>query len=144
MSLGFTTCLQVKLKEGTDCVWVITAPLKYWSERLYKLIVVPHWFETEATSDQLFETDFASVPRVPVVYDAWGDRAHREAVLHDYLYRIDSIPVVSRYDADMVFLEAMKSTGKPWYIRWPMFMGVRCGGIMSYHKKSVKDKFSNG
>ena len=39
-----------------------------------------------------FETDLASVPRLPIVYDLWGNRAHREAVLHDYLYSIGATP----------------------------------------------------
>lgn len=88
-----------------------------------------------------FQTDLASVPRLPVIYSSWGDRAHREAVLHDYLYRIDSVPVVSRAGADMLFKEAMISRGQPWHIYYPMYIGVRTGGAFSYHKYSVKHKF---
>jgi hypothetical protein len=139
---GFTTSLKAELKDG-DRIWIVTAPLKYWSELLNRLIVVPPWFETENEEtpvQDFFETDFASVPRVPVVYEAWGDRAHREAVLHDYLYRIDSTPVVAKAIADSVFLEAMQSTGKPWYISRFMYWGVCLGGGSSYHKKKVRGK----
>lgn len=107
----------------SDGVWLLLSPLRYGD------IVIPEGFYT----------DFASVPRVPFVFEAWGDRAHREATLHDYLYRIDSIPVVSRAEADRIFLEAMLSTGKPTRIAYPMYWGVRLAGWTAYHKKNVKD-----
>ena len=144
MNSGFQTDLHVILKAGNDCIWIVEKPLKYWSALLNQLIVIPPWFETkepdEAGEPSFFETDFASVPRVPFIYEAWGDRAHREAVLHDYLYRTDSKPTVTFSQANNVFLEAMKSTGKPWYISYGMYWGVVLGGCSSYHKKRVRDK----
>jgi hypothetical protein len=145
MKSGFQTVLDVRLKEGSDCVWIVVSPLKYLSELLNRLITVPTWYEIQSDSSAegdppLFETDFASVPRIPVFYEMWGDRAHREAVLHDYLYRIDSIPVATYSQANSVFLEAMQSTGKPWRIRYPMYWGVVLGGWTAYHKKRVRDK----
>lgn len=111
-----------------DRVYQLNCPLIYRSDTL-GLIAVPAGFQT----------DFASVPRLPIIYEMWGDRAHREAVIHDYLYRKDSIPVVDRAIADSVFKEAMKSTGKPWRIWWWMWMGVRAGGWTAYHKLKVGD-----
>lgn len=86
-----------------------------------------------------FVTDFASVPRVPIAYWFWGGRSHREAVLHDYLFRVDSEPVVSFSMANKVFKEAMESRDKNFFIRWPMYAGVVCGGYFSYHKHKVMD-----
>ena len=144
MDSGFQTELSVHLKQDSDSIWVVDRPLKYWSKLLNQLVIIPPWFETKepdfSDESSFFETDFASVPRVPIFYSMWGDRAHREAVLHDYLYRIDSIPVVTKSNADSIFLEAMKSTGKPFYIRWPMYLGVKFGGWTAFHKKKVKDK----
>jgi len=144
MKAGFQTDLSVDLKPGNDCVWLITKPLKYWSELLNQLIIVPPWFESKEPDPSgetpFFETDFASVPRVPFIYEMWGDRAHREAVLHDYLYRIDSVPVVTYALANSIFLEAMKSTGKSGTICYGMYWGVVLGGWNSYHKRCVKDK----
>jgi len=142
MKSGFQTGLSVKLKDNSDRIWIVTGPLKYWSELLNRLLVVPVCFETETppTDDDLFETDFASVPRIPVIYEAWGDRAHREAVLHDAMYRKDFPGNISFSMANKVFLEAMESTGKPFYIRWPMYLGVCAGGWSSYHKLSMRDK----
>ena len=112
-----------------DGCWRLDAPLEYQSD-IVGLIHVP----------LNFETDFASVPRVPIFFTLFGDRAHREAVLHDYLYRIDSRPVVERGQADEVFLEAMKERGKGFMVRYAMYWGVVLGGWTAYHKKNVADK----
>lgn len=55
-----------------------------------------------------FKCDFASVPRIPIIYAKYGNRAHRPAVLHDYLCREGIIP---RREADDLFYEAMLSVG---------------------------------
>ena len=124
----FITELDARLKDN-DRVWILDSPLIYQSDMLGK-IEVPAGFET----------DFASVPRVPIAYMFYGDRAHREAVIHDYLYRCDSSPKVAFSTANDVFFEAMKCRGKNWFIRFPMFLGVKFGGYSSYHKKRVGDK----
>lgn len=122
----FLTELNVRLKNNDEKVWILTVPLVYNSDLMGK-IEVPAGFET----------DLASIPRLPIIYALWGDRAHREAVIHDYLYRVDSSPIVSFSMANKVFLEAMKIRNKSWFIRWPMFLGVKFGGHSSYHKKKV-------
>jgi hypothetical protein len=67
-------------------------------------------------------TDFASVPRIPGIFDVYGDRAHRAAALHDHLYGSHE---VDRATADGVFLEAMLDTGVPPDIAQVMYDGVR-------------------
>ncbi len=114
----------------TDTLWKLTAPLVYESDLLKTKVIIPKGFLT----------DFASVPRIPVVYWFWGGRSHREAVLHDYLARKDSIPVVGYFRLHRVFLEAMKSRGKTFLVRWPMYIGVNVGGWLYFHKKKVADK----
>ena len=84
-----------------------------------------------------FETNLASVPRVPFAYVAWGDRAHREAVLHDYLYSIGAVPDLPREECDKLFRQAMISRGNPWWIYQPMYWGVRLGGWTGYKKLPV-------
>jgi len=37
-----------------------------------------------------FYTDWASVPRLPWVYMKYGNTGHEAALVHDYLYRLDS------------------------------------------------------
>jgi len=123
----FLTDLDARLKDD-DAVWVLDSPLIYESD-LLGLVEVPAGFET----------DFASVPRVPVAYWFFGDRAHRESVIHDYLYRIDSVPQATLSQANDVFFEAMACRGKSCFVRWPMFLGVCLGGWASYHKRKVSD-----
>lgn len=93
-----------------------------------------------------FQTDLASVPRLPIVFLMWGDRAHRPAVLHDYLYRKDSRPTVTKAMADAFFREAILATetgptlndkARANFIAWGMWAGVAAGGFSSYHKLTV-------
>ena len=123
----FLTELDAKLIKN-DRVWKLTSPLIYDSDLIGR-VVVPAGFET----------DLASVPRFPIVYMFWGGKAHREGVLHDYLWRVDSIPSVSYSQGNAVFFEAMECRGKPVYVRYPMWWGVVLGGWTAWHKKSVND-----
>jgi hypothetical protein len=124
---SFKTKLKVRLKDD-DKTWVLLSVLVYDSDLIGEIVIYEN-----------FETDFASVPRIPIFYRLYGDRAHRESIVHDYLYRIDSLPVVSFKIANRVFLEAMKCRRKSRFIRWGMYAGVCLGGWASYHKKKVGD-----
>lgn len=154
---AFLSELVVSLKKDSDRIWILKQSLIYQSALIPDLITVPQEFEAmsedllkdarrdeeiEAYLEKYFETDFASVPRVPLVYDAFGDRAHYESVIHDYLYCINSKPVVSRKMADDIFLEAMTLRGKGCFVRYAMYSGVRLGGWTAYHKRKVYDKVS--
>lgn len=88
-----------------------------------------------------FETDLASVPRIPLVFMLWGDRVHREAVLHDYLYRKDSLSFVTRACADNIFKIAMKRKN-PFYVYEPIYWGVRLGARRCFQKLNVGYHFS--
>lgn len=123
----FLSELEVELMDD-DAVWVTRKPLLYESDRI-GTVEVPAGFYT----------DFASVPRVPIAYTFFGDKAHRESVIHDYLFRIDAVPNVSFMTANKVFLEAMKLRGKSFLIRYPMYWGVCLGSIFCFHKKRVAD-----
>jgi hypothetical protein len=122
----FLTELDCHLKSSCENIWILDSSLIYESDIVGR-IVVPAGFET----------DLASVPRLIVIYELWGNRCHREAVIHDYLYRQDSVPQASKLQADRVFLEAMRVRGNPFYIRWFMFAGVAAFAWMSYHRKKV-------
>jgi len=126
MKSQFLTALDVRLV--TDEIWMLAEPLKYYSEELDLYITV----------QEGFQTDFASVPKLPIVYELWGTCTHREPVLHDWGYRKDSGLTFSQ--ANKLFLEAMESTGKPFYIRWPMYLAVCACGYPSYHKLNIADK----
>lgn len=120
----------------------LTAPLIYQSDTL-GTITVPEGFET----------DYASVPRLPFIYLLFGGVGDEEAVLHDYLYTIphrthdDCGRIVTRGEADRMFRGAryasayramstyesvnpLTALGNFWaYIgAWCMWAGVRCFG----------------
>ena len=107
-------------KNIDDTKWELLSTLQYRSQRLGRVVAVPAGFVT----------DFASVPRVPVVYTAFGNRAHRESVVHDYLYQTH---LVTKATADRIFFEAMGARGKKWWIRLAMYMGVVVAGHNSYN-----------
>jgi hypothetical protein len=127
MKSKFLTDLHISLKPSGEGIWVLDQPLIYRSELLGRDVKV----------QAKFETDLASVPRIPIVYWWWGGRAHREAILHDAMYRVDFPGAISFPVANKVFLEAMESRGKPFYIRHPIYMGVCIGGKSSYHKRYI-------
>lgn len=102
-----------------DGRWELLSSLVYDSDVADQVIAVPSGFIT----------DFASVPRVPVIYTLFGDRAHREAVIHDFLYQTH---LTTKSVADRVFKEAMEVRGKSAFVRWGMYLGVVLGGKSSY------------
>ena len=117
----FLTPLDVELIDDRDGggTWVLRSPLAYESSVAGQVICAPEGFRT----------DFASVPRAPLVYWLTGDVAHAAAVIHDYLYATGG---VSRELADDVLLEAMAATGVPAWRRYVMFWAVRAFGASHF------------
>ena len=124
----FKSELSIRFKKGSEKIYILEEPLVYESVSFGK-IVVPKGFQT----------DFASVPRVPIVYSIFGNRAHREAVLHDYAFRIDSKPSFTFMKANGLFLDAMKARNKPFCLRYIMYWSVVAASKPCYHKKKVMD-----
>lgn len=118
--------LDVELLESG--AWRLREELCYSSESLGAIVTVPEGFET----------DFASVPRLPVVYLLAGDTAHRPAVVHDFLY---AEGVVTRAQADQVLLEAMEVTGVPYWRRYSMYWAVRAFGGSHFKERSNADGY---
>jgi hypothetical protein len=115
-----------------------------------------------------FESDGASVPRLPIIYAAWGDKAHREAFFHDFGYRKDSriyivdpeknekftgpIPKefiiasrpITKEENDWWFRLTIKDHKNPeysWFVYHPMYLAVRICGGSSFHRMNVGDSF---
>ena len=110
---GFKSRLDVKLE--ADGSWTLRRDLVYASVEGKKIYRVPKGFNT----------DFASVPRLPVVYVMTGNTAHQAAVVHDWLYRKG---IEDRTLCDAIFYEAMIATGVPRWRAWAMWTGVRLMG----------------
>jgi hypothetical protein len=115
MSRFLSACVLEVASDQDDGKWILMANLRYESDVAMRTIVVPAGFQT----------DLASVPRLPFVYLLCGDCAREAAVVHDYLY---STHPVDRATADAVLREASAVTGVPAWRRWLMWAGVRIGG----------------
>jgi hypothetical protein len=100
---SFRTSLQVELID----------PLAHKGQGLWRLLQ-PLVFEDNYggvwTVPVDFESDFASVPRLPFVYAWAGNTAHAPSVLHDWAIRAG---VTSREYADELFRQAMESIDMP-------------------------------
>lgn len=115
----------LNVTEIDDSIFAICDhPFRYESD-LAGLITVPVGFYT----------DFASVPRLGIVYAMLGDRAHEPAVVHDWLYYA---AITTRDMADDVLMEAMNVLGLPFWQRYPIWWGVRLGGWAAWntHRKA--------
>lgn len=112
---AFKTRLVLESDSGEGMAWTVREPFIYSSDHLRMHIIVPAGFQT----------DLASVPRLPVVYLLTGATGNEAAVVHDWLY---STQPCARADADEVFYEACIVAGMPRWRAWLMWAGVRAGG----------------
>jgi hypothetical protein len=71
-----------------------------------------------------FVTDLDSVPRLPITYWLFKNRARSSALLHDYLYSTRQ----GKDYADRVFLYAMEFEGVHSWLRLFLYQGVRLFG----------------
>jgi hypothetical protein len=111
----FATALKVEPASAFDGQeWRLLAPLVFVSDVAGR-IVVPAGFVT----------NFASVPRIPGVYELCGNTSSVAATIHDYAY---TTHIVSRRVADAILREASAATGVPGWRRWAMWAGVRAFG----------------
>lgn len=112
----FKTKLRTELvdPEGQG-LWRLLVPFAYLSDVLKTIVVVPY----------NFETDFASVPRLPIAYWLTGNTSHEAAVLHDWLYRKECTMKVTRKQADAVLYEASILSGVPKWRAYLMWSAVR-------------------
>jgi Protein of unknown function (DUF1353) len=132
----FLTELEIKCCLENENLWELEAPL------LYKSDLLTDPTSSSSTSGLItvpkgFVTDLASTRHIPFVSMVWGSTAHREAVVHDYLYCLDSVPLVSFSMANAIFKEAMEARDKGFFTRYPMWLGVWIGGWWHFHKKSI-------
>ncbi|MBA4707315.1 DUF1353 domain-containing protein [Aquitalea aquatica] len=107
---------------GGRGIWRVVQPFVYQSDILGKTITV----------EPGFLTDYASVPRVPVLYLLFGDTTHKAAVLHDWLYHHHE--VCDEATANLVLLEAAKIARIPRWRRLGIYLGVKLGGSSSWEE----------
>ena len=82
-------------------------------------------------------TDGPSIPKVPVIYEKYRDRAWPAAVVHDYLYSKDCAIDCTREQADETFDELMDALYPGWIndiANDAEYAGVRLGGASHWRK----------
>jgi hypothetical protein len=120
---AFLTSLEVENATGQDDgKWRLTAPLVYQSDVAGMTFTVPAGFIS----------DYASVPRAPLVYWLCGDTSTMASVVHDAIY---TYHWVDRATADKVLREASAVTGVAAWRRTLMYWGVRLGGASHWNTK---------
>lgn len=87
----------------------------------------------EYTIPKGFSCDGASIPKVfwSLIGSPFTGRYAKAAWLHDWLYRTQP---VSRQEADLLFIEAMKELGVSWLKRKAMHRFVRIFGWLPWRK----------
>jgi hypothetical protein len=118
MKSAFTTPLDIR---AVDNGYQLLAPLRYCSEILDDIIVVPTGFVT----------NFSSVPAPFRIFISGHGKDRWAATLHDFLYSSTKYP---RKVADQIFQEAMDASGVNLFKRKAMYRAVRTGGWMFYAK----------
>ena len=78
-----------------------------------------------------FVFDYESIPLIK-------GTSKRGGLGHDYFYRINSVPVVSRKIADKVYLELMTYRKNTLWRRFLKYFAVRLLGKSNYHKLRVE------
>ena len=121
----FLTPLDMRLMRDADGKSLTNRDGRQLYELLANLAYLSDVADRIITVQAGFVTDLASVPRYPLIYDAFGDIAQDPAVIHDYLY---STGLTSRETADSVLLEAMGVTGVSSWQRYGMYWAVRAFG----------------
>ena len=101
-------------------IWRLTAPLRYYSAILNRIIEV----------EPGFLTDYASVPRLPFIYWMFGDTTHMAAVIHDWLFHHHEI--CDEETANRVLLEAAEAECIALWRRMGIYLGVKVGGESSW------------
>ncbi len=121
----FLSDLDVRLIDEFADIHQLLAPLVYQSDLLGATVVVPAGFQT----------DFASVPRLPLAYMVVGGKGRRAAVVHDWCY--SNPGRYSRKVADDLFAEALRTSGYSRLVTGLMWSGVRIGGGSHYRAENL-------
>jgi len=81
---------------------------------------------------------FLLSPFLAFMFWLLSNTSKRGGLVHDYLFRINSIPIVPLHIANLVYLEIMvKRDNKKWK-RWCKFRAVELCAKSSYHKLRVE------
>lgn len=111
---GPTFVLTDRSRDGR-AIWSVAQPLSFeqiTDGRIMRWITVPAGFETDGASIPWWARGWL---------DPWS-RIGLAAVLHDYLL---SRPAVAKWEADLAFLQALRSFGAPALLATILYFAVR-------------------
>lgn len=100
----------------------------FYLEREYWICYERDGKEVEYTVPKGYGTDLASVPALFRWLASKVD-AIEASIIHDHAYEFKTIP---RKEADELFHAIMEASGKSWFKRNLMWLGVRVGGWVVY------------
>lgn len=110
--------VQLMDEDGSGhALWRLTEDFGFWSAEM--------GMEVWARAGEV--TDFASIPRVPILYLCEGDKGHRAAVIHDHLYQ-ETPHTMARLAADNILREALVCEGFSEEEAQAWWVAVRFGG----------------
>jgi len=117
-------------KIGDVCdkaLWGLYEPFE-WTNGVIKVIVPAG-----------FQCDFASIPQFAL--GILGDIGQEAGTIHDYLYRSDAEPKLTRSKADYIFFEVCGEMGITWWKRKAMYYAVRTFAGQHWQKRKVMEPF---
>jgi len=121
----------------------VTKPVGKWDGRIVREFDEDWYFwvdDKEYCAKAGTRVDGSSVPRWPVLWWLFGDKAEVPGDAHDILYRKETN--VPKDYADNAYLALMEFANDPESAagRKTMYWAVCAGGGSSYQKKSIDDK----
>ena len=89
------------------------------------------------TAPREFVADGAPIPRIfwRIIGSPFVGLYRDASIIHDYLYRVQTC---SRAEADLIFLEGMKTSGVNIFKRHAMHRALRIGGWMAWNENTRK------
>lgn len=118
-----------KIVVGRDRLFEITVPGRLYSAKLKR------YFDLYVG----YRFNLASVYRVPGGAFLYANRANEASLWHDFLCDHLVELGITRAQADAVFLEVATITGKPWWVRYPMYYSTRVGAGWHWLKSLAVD-----
>ncbi len=117
---GFTIPLDLRFHpDKGKKSWEVLKEIRYLSAHTQRAYTV----------EKGFFFDGASVPRLPLTYALFGNRAWLASLVHDYVYEHG---IGTKEEADHIFAEIMDMTGEPGWRQFFMYQGVRFGGVGNF------------
>ena len=129
-------CSQMQRLDGAEMIRMSEVETKLLDNNKYVQLTKPFFFFSDILNQELiipagFISDFESIPIVQ-------GTSKRAGLCHDYCYRINSVPTMSRGVADTIYFEIMTYRGNPTWRKYLKFWAVKLFGKRSYHKLMVE------